>query len=160
MFDVVDLSTASAPVTAGARARAAAVYAARRTPKSVICVPRPQIEEIAAGLTGGYVIPRVNQRWWACPCGTEVGDPCPHAVLYGRVEDRSLIAVMPASYFDVPADRVAPVILVVDRVEDIDAVIRGLDQAGQSGLATMLLAWLELGLRDALTVALADRASA
>lgn len=162
MFDVVDLSAPPVPATADVYARVEAIYAARKPPASAILVLRPQIEAIAAGLTRGaasHVIPRANQRWWTCPCREGTPEPCPHAVLYGRVEDRNLVAFVPGSYFDVlPSGNVAPVSIAVENIGDLDAVIRGLDDVGQPGLATMLMVWLEMGLRDALTVALGKRA--
>lgn len=160
MFEFVDLSAASPAPTADVHARVEAIYAVRRPPTSATLVFRPHVELAAAGFTrvqNSHVIAFADQRWWTCPCTED----CPHAVLYGRVEGRNLIALVPASYFDVPADRpLAPVVIVVDSLDNIDEVIRGLDQVGQPGLATMLLVWLELGLRDALTGALAERANA
>lgn len=164
MFDVVDLSAPPAPATADVHARIEAIYAARKPPAAAIVVLRPQIEAIAAGLTRGaasHVIPHASQRWWTCPCGEGTTEPCPHAVLYGRVVDRNLIAFVPASYFDVqPSGNISPVSIAVENIGDLDAVIRGLDDVGQPGLATMLLVWLEMGLRDTLTVALSERARA
>ena len=39
-------------------------------------------------------------------------------------------------------------------VADIDAIPQGIEAAGRPGLATMLMVWFEMGLRDTLTVAL------
>lgn len=163
MFEVVDLSASRGPEP-DTVARVEAIYAARTPPDTGALVPPSHVEAFAAGLSRGaasHVIPRAQQRWWRCPCGDGLPEPCVHAVLYGRVADRALVALVPASYFDIrPDGGISPVSIGVERIEDIDEAIRGLDQVGQPGLATMLMVWMEMGLRDALTVALGERARA
>ena len=164
MFDVVDLSEPRAP-TPDVADRVEAIYAQRKPPDTGVFVDHALIGKVAAGLmhgAGSHVIPHAQQRWWRCPCGGgEAREACPHAVCYGRVQDRDVIAFISASYFDVRPDGcVVPVTIGVECVDDIDVAARGLDQVGQPGLATMLMAWLEMGLRDALIVALGERARA
>lgn len=166
MIEVVD-ATQPRGISDDVAARVQEIFRTRVQPtRGYILVPDMLSGRLASPAYGG-VIAVADQRWWRCPC-SRTGDPCPYAVLYGRVSARPRVGLAPAVCFAESVQPTPPAaiaagasshhadiaVFTVGSLTDLDQIPASVEAAGRPGLATMLMAWFELGLRDTLTVAL------
>lgn len=158
MIEVVDhTEPAAGGVSAAVRARVDEILRTRVSPTRGYLIAPALVGGLLAAPGYGAIIAPADQRWWRCPCN-QGGTRCPYAVLYGRVQGAARVGLAPAVHFEEPArarvDGVEIVAVNAGSVADIDAIPQGIEAAGRPGLATMLMVWFEMGLRDTLTVAL------